>query len=179
MKTIVDGKMCTMPEPPVSTLEERIQRLEDRRAIEECMYHYMWACDNIDPVGMSSCFTETGKLSWGDIYEGYYNGRAEICEKLSGMLGAARTQSHFCTNQQIWFETPDSAIVHCYMYSWQTWKDPLKKDTVCYGRYELQVVRDTDGEWRFQSFKLVMAGQEGGVRSEEHFNRPWPPQPIK
>ena len=178
MKVTVDGKMTTLKDAPVSTLEERIQRLEDRAAIEECMMHYMRCCDNFDTVGMASCFSKDGKLSWGDIYPSVVTGREAILEHLQGLFGAARTQSHFCTNQQIYFESKDSAIVHCYMYSWQTWKDTAKEATYCYGRYETQVVREEDGEWRFASFKLVMAGQVGGVRTEEQFNRPWPPVPI-
>ena len=171
--------MCTLQDAPAETLEERVRRLEDIRSIEEIMYHYMNYCDQIDPRGMASCFTETGKLSWGDVLPGHYSGRREICEQLTAMLGAARTQTHYCTNQQIWFESADSAVVHCNLYAWQTWKDETLPDTYTFGRYETQAVRDTDGEWRWQSFKLLYAGSIPTGREGEQFGRPWPPVPIR
>ena len=180
MKYTKDEKMYQMKDAPTITLEERVQRLEDRNAVEECMYHYTKCCDNCDPIGMSSCFTETGILSWGDVYDSQLEGRETIKESLQKMMGSAITGTHLITNMQILFETKDSALVHCYMHSWQCFKDyPRTSDCYTYGRYELQVVRDIDGEWRFQSFKLVMAGQKGGHRACEQYNRPWPPVPCK
>ena len=100
-------------------------------------------------------------------------------ENLQKMMGSATTGTHLITNMQILFETKDSALVHCYMHSWQCFKDyPRTSDCYTYGRYELQVVRDTDGQWRFQSFKLIMAGQKGGHRACEQYGRPWPPIPC-
>lgn len=180
MKYTKDEKMYQMKDAPAITLEERVQRLEDRNAVEECMYHYTKCCDNCDPIGMSSCFTETGILSWGDVYDSQLEGRETIKESLQKMMGSAITGTHLITNMQILFETKDSALVHCYMHSWQCFKDyPRTSDCYTYGRYELQVVRDIDGEWRFQSFKLVMAGQKGGHRACEQYDRPWPPVPCK
>lgn len=179
MKYTMDGKMYQMTDAPVRSLEERIQRLEDRASIEECMYHYTNSCDNCDPAGMASCFTETGILSWGDVYDSQLEGREAILASLQKMMGSATTGTHLISNMQIYFETKDSALVHCYMHSWQCFKDyPRTSDCYTYGRYELQVVRDTDGEWRFQSFKLIMAGQKGGHRACEQYDRPWPLVPC-
>lgn len=173
-----EGIMATLKDAEVATLEERVRRLEDINSVKECMYHYLRCCDLMDPDMMASCFTETAKLSWGDVYPNVYYGRKEILENLRKVVGAAKTQTHYCTNQQVYFQTDDSAIVYCHMYSWQTFKDPEKEDIYCFGRYETQVVRDFDGEWRFQSFKFVLAGQIGAPRECEQFDRPWPPEPI-
>ncbi len=178
MKYIKDGKMFTMQDAPASTLEERVKRLEDINSIKECMYHYMHYCDNLDPVGMASCFTDTGRLSWGDTL-GHIDGREAILEHLKEIMGAAKTQTHYASNEQILFGTPDSAIVYCCMYSWQTFKAQDVPDCYSYGRYETKVVRDKDGEWRFESFKLIYAGAIGADRWGEQFNRPWPPKPIE
>ena len=184
MKQVIDGKMYAIKEPPVNTIEERLQRMEDLRAIEECIYHYAWACDNIDPVGMSSCFTETGRLSWGDVVPDVVCGRAAILEHLQSLLGAALTQTHLMTNPQILFVTNDKALAHYQMYSWQTFKDDNVPDCYSYGRYEAEVVRDTDGEWRFESFKFILAGTLSGCefdkngRHSEQFGRAWPLIPI-
>lgn len=180
MKYLDNGLMRTLPEAPATTLEERIQRLEDLRAIEECFSHYVNFCDRVDPAGMASCFAENGKLSWGDIYPTVIRGgRQGIFEHLQSMLGSARTQSHYVTNLQVHFVERDRAIAACHLYSWQEFKDATKKDIYSFGRYETELVREADGEWRFSSFKLVMNEQMGGVRTEEHFNRPWPPLPIE
>lgn len=48
MKYVSDGKICTMKDAPVHTLEERIQRMEDTEAIKGIMYHYTRCTDNLD-----------------------------------------------------------------------------------------------------------------------------------
>lgn len=44
------------------SIEERLQRLEDERAIEQLKYRYAGYCDNqYDPEGIASLFTEDGR----------------------------------------------------------------------------------------------------------------------
>ena len=64
MRYCRDGKLYTFEEPQ-RTLEERVQRLEDIRAIEECMYSYVRYADCFDAEGMASAFTQDACLFWG------------------------------------------------------------------------------------------------------------------
>ena len=180
MKQIIDGKMYKMKDAPTNTLEERIQRMEDTEAIKEIMYNYCYSADNMDGIGMSACFSETGIMSMGDVYPTKYHGREAIAKFYEGKLDEALTSSHYITNMQIWFETPDSAIMVAYVYAWKRFRDyPNTSDFEMYGSYETQAVRNTDGEWRFESLKLVVAGMTPGNRVNEQHNRPWPPVPNK
>lgn len=179
MKYTKLGKMCTMEDNVPNSIEDRIQRMEDREAICEAIYHYAQSTDKCDPDGQASCFSDSGVLKWGDNFKEWYVGREKIREHLHGLMGAALTSSHYITNVQIHFENADSALVHAYFYAWQHFKDyPKKSECHTLGRYEIQAVRETDGEWRFQSFYVVTAAQQGGYRGCEQFDRPWPPRPI-
>ncbi|MGM9661692.1 MAG: nuclear transport factor 2 family protein [Oscillospiraceae bacterium] len=179
MKHIVDMKMCTMAGAPAETVEKRLRRLEDRESICEALYHYANSTDTCDPDGQASCFAEHGVLKWGDNFKDWYVGREQIREHFRAAKGAVMTGTHLITNVQILFESDDSAIVHAYFYAWQHFKDyPRKSECHTLGRYEAQVIREDDGEWRFQSFYVVTAAQQGGYRGCEQFTRPWPPRPI-
>lgn len=179
MKYVVGGKMCTMQDLKDTSLEKRLQRMEDRNAICEALYHYAQSTDKCDPDGQASCFAEQGVLKWGDNFKDWYVGRETIRAHLKALMGAALTSSHYVTNVQILFEDDDTALVHAYFYAWQHFKDyPKKSECHTLGRYEVQMVRESDGEWRFQSFYVVTAAQQGGYRGCEQFDRPWPPRPI-
>ncbi len=176
MKHVVDGKLYTMEDAPVTTLEERIQRLEDIEAIKSIMYNYTRCTDNLDADGIAAMFTETGTFCSPAL--GNPTGRKAIAELYSKLLPGTKSSTHLIANQQIWFKTNDNAVMHCYLHAWQTFEDyPKKPDCFTYGRYEVEVVREDDGEWRVQNFKIVMAGQLGGGKCCDHFARPWPPAP--
>lgn len=180
MKEIRDGKAVTMKEPLAETLEQRLRRLEDCQAIREVFFHYAQSTDKCDPEGQASCFTDTGVLKWGDNFDTWFVGREAILAHLQAAKGAILTGSHYVTNFQFLFEDENTAIVHAYFYAWQHFKDyPKKSECHTLGRYETQLVRDTDGEWRFQSFYVVTAAQQGGYRGCEQFTRPWPPRPLQ
>jgi hypothetical protein len=179
MKYTKDYLMYSFEDAPVTTLVERIQRLEDIFKIRECLYHYVKYCDQLDPIGMGSCFTQTARLSWGPAFPGVFEGKEAINKHLHEIIASftTKSQSHLTFNQQVLFETNDSAIVHSYMHAWKTYSDDTK-DYYCFGRYELAVIRDTDGEWRIDSMMFLQAGEIEGDRLGEYFERPWPPVPI-
>ena len=123
MKYVVDGKMCTMQDLKDTSLEKRLQRMEDRNAICEALYHYAQSTDKCDPDGQASCFAEQGVLKWGDNFKDWYVGRETIRAHLKALMGAALTSSHYVTNVQILFEDDDTALVHGLILS----KDFAKK----------------------------------------------------
>jgi uncharacterized protein (TIGR02246 family) len=176
MKHVVDGKLYNMKDAPVKTLEERVQRLEDIESIKGILYNYCYGCDINDPVVTAACFTDDAVVCMND--NAVFKGKKAIEEFYAKALPNAVTGSHFVTNMQIWFETPDSAIMFAYIRAWQTYRDyPKVADCHLYGRYETRAVREADGEWRLNYLRLVVAGNHAGGRGCEQFDRPWPPVP--
>ena len=178
MKQTLDGKIYNIPDAPVNTLEERIQRIEDTEAIKNIMYHYTRCTDALDPEGIASIYTENGTFCSPAL--GNPTGRKAIAELYGKLLPGTKSSEHLIANQQVLFTSNTTAVMHCYFHSWQTFESyPSKPDCYTYGRYEVEVVKEDDGEWRVQNFKIVMAGQLGGGKSCDHFNRPWPPKPTQ
>lgn len=179
MKYVENGKIYTMKDTPEAvTLEERIQRLEDIEAIKSIMYNYTRCTDNLDVEGIAAMFTETGTFCSPAL--GNPTGREAIAELYGKLLPGTKSSSHMIGNQQVLFTSEKTAIMHCYLVAWQTFESyPVKPDCNTYGRYELDVVKENDGEWRVQNFKIVMAGQVGGGKCADHFARPWPPAPSQ
>ena len=77
---------------------------------------------------------------------------------------------------------PASAKAHCVLWAWDGYGKELdlapSADQFSFGRYEFDLVREADGEWRVQVMNINFAGQTGrDGRFAEHLNRPWPPEP--
>ena len=176
MKHLVDGKMYTIPNAPALSLEEKIKRLEDTESIKECMSYYFYYADMMDPVGMASCFTDDARLCWSPGGEVYY-GKEAILADFKSRVGAPNAQVHHGSNKQILFRTPDDAMMLCYLYSWKRFPGE-KPDYIIYARYEINAVRDTDGEWRFASMQFLTSGEANQPTEAQYFDRPWPPAPI-
>jgi hypothetical protein len=103
-------------------------------------------------------------------------GKKELLGFLHAYFPKSVSSTHYITNVELVFETDDRVAAHTYMYSWQRFKDyPAAADCHRYGRYEFRVVRASDG-WRFSRLNLLSAGEYGGARIGEQFNRPWPPR---
>lgn len=177
MKHIVNGAMCKMPDAPATTLEEKVQRLLDIEEIKTIPFHYARYCDRLDAEAISSIFTEDG-IYWSAGL-GPIKGRKAISDYFGAAYVHEKSATHLMGNQQVWFETNDTATVFTYFHSWSTFKDyPVTGDRYTYGRYEIKARRDTDGEWRATDMHIVCAGQTGtGGAWGEHFGRPWPCDP--
>lgn len=178
MKYVREGKMCTYGETPAAALEERVRRLEDREAIREILHHYTRAVDRNDVGGIVSCYTEDGCFLPGDKSKPV-SGRENIMEVLGRLMNAdIKTSAHHIANQQIYFETPDMAVVYACFYANKSFYQG-REDEITWGGYELRVVRDTDGEWRIKTHKVFFTRQDGSRtgRFGEQMDRPWPPEP--
>ncbi|WP_217642400.1 nuclear transport factor 2 family protein [Bacillus sp. OK048] len=169
-----------------TTLEERVQRLEDIEAIKEIMHQYAHCADMCDPEGMIACFTDDcmAKYFTDDLSKGYeapvFN-KSETYDYLKQrLIDYVNSASHHISNEQIYFEKIDRAVAYMYMYSWQRFTSyPQQPDMHRWGRYEIFYVKEKDGEWRISNLQLLSAGEYNGTRIAEQFNRSWPPVPIQ
>lgn len=172
-----DGKMYKMKDAEVKTIEERLKRQEDIEEIKSIMFQYARYTDNLDAENMASIFTEDAVFYSNGL--GPVKGKENIMKAFASMYEEEKSATHLMGNQQVWFETVDSAILHSYFHSWSCFKDyPRMTDRYTYGRYEIKAVREEDGEWRCSEIHLVIAGQLGcGGLYGQQFDRPWPPEP--
>ncbi|KQT31224.1 hypothetical protein ASG29_14710 [Sphingomonas sp. Leaf412] len=83
------------------TIEQRLQRLEDIRAIERLKYDYAAFCDDgYDAEGIAGLFTEDG--SWVvDGEGGSMNGRAEIAAHFRALPAHITWALHFVTQPRV------------------------------------------------------------------------------
>jgi hypothetical protein len=159
-------------------LEDDIREIRDRTAIAELMYRYCRLADGDDGAGMVALFTEDCRC---DFYAGLQpelemTGRDQLLDQIRQSLTTVRSGSHYVSNLEILFDGPDAATLHCYMYSWQRFRDwPQRADCHRYGRYEMRAVR-AGGGWRFARMRLIASGEYGGARLGEQLGRPWPPR---
>lgn len=160
-----------------TTLEQKVQRLTDRLDINELMARYCRHADLLDAEGMAGCFTDDCVVAY---VPASIAAPARSKKELLGFLHAyfpnSVSSTHYITNVELLFDTADRVTAHTYMYSWQRFKSyPAAADCHRYGRYEFQIVR-TAQSWQFSRLNLLSAGEYGGERIAEQFNRPWPPQ---
>lgn len=158
-------------------IEHAIRRLQDRVEIEELMARYCRYADQLDADGMIACFTE-------DCIVGYVpvsmaapaRNKKELLGFLHEYFPNSVSSTHYITNIELLFDSADQVTAHTYMYSWQRFKGyPAAADCHRFGRYEFRLVRTNEG-WRFSRLMLLSAGEYGGARIGEQFNRPWPPK---
>lgn len=177
MKTMVDGVMQTLAEPAAETLEARVARLEDERAIKEVICHYARCVDLQDAAGVASIFTEDGAFC-GPVMDPL-KGKANIQKVYTYLLGKLNSSTHMVGNEQVLFTGADSAILYCCFIAWEGFHEALvPDDRFTMGRYELDLVREADGEWRARALYVSFAGQTGSDRFAEQLGEPWPPEPL-
>ena len=178
MKTTENERCVTMEEPAPASLEERVARMEDYRAIHELLAHYARCVDARDGVGAASVFCENGELHGPGAPA--IAGRQRIARLYGKLLGRMTSSSHMVGNEQVLFTSRDTACAHCVLLAWEGFGaalDASVDNRFSLGRYELELVREADGEWRVSAMNVHFAGQTGTGRMAEHLNRPWPPQP--
>ncbi len=159
----VDGKAdehwdpATLPTTtPTQALDVNtlLQESKDRAEIEDLMWRYVRAADNLDADAYVAVFTEDG--SFNDV-----SGRQALHDMITGMEAsmAPRRESgeltgnmhHIMSNQSIEFLSPNVARVHYY---WQTifggpGVDPAPR-VAAVGNGVDEVVK-VDGEWLIRS----------------------------
>lgn len=147
-----------MPETTGSrTVEQRLARMEDIRAIEELQYRYAWALDNddgVDPAAIADCFTEDG-LWWSDGIGAEIRGRHEIRRFFEG-LRKYPSELHYTTNMRIQLDDDAAAAsVQAYLACFCSGKPDVAPDTeplVIATTYRSRC-RKVDGEWLFSELR--------------------------
>ncbi len=137
--------------PAAQSLETRIQRLDDRMAIEQLLMEYGRAVDNRDFAAFAALFTDDGE--WKGA-QGAYRGPKQIQESMEKIFTAPAAAAdipkgknfHLLTNVIINLQgdhaTASSKFVFYKM-------NGAKPEAAVAGRYEDKLVR-VGGAWKFK-----------------------------
>ena len=127
MKHVVDGKLYTMKDAPATTLEERIQRLEEIEAIKSIMYNYTRCTDNLDAEGIAAMFTGNGNFLQPGSWE-YRTGRKGDSQSCIRSSSPERNPVRILLlTSRFGSKTNDNAVMHCYLHAWQTFEGLSEK----------------------------------------------------
>jgi hypothetical protein len=87
------------------------------------------------------------------------DGRQALRDWYARRLGSVVASSHHLSNFEVSFTDPDTAVVRCYLYSWQRFQAfPDEADRHRWGRYLDTWVRTSDG-WFQSSLTYLVAGE--------------------
>lgn len=141
----------------IPSLEERVARIEARDRVEELLAHYARCVDAQDAQGVGAAFTEDGEMCSPGMPA--LKGRARITKLYGRLLPALRTSSHLIGAQQVLFASSERALVHAAFQAWDSYKADDALDCFSFGFYEVEAVREADGEWRMAALSINFAGQ--------------------
>lgn len=156
----------------MTTLEERLQRLEDIEAIRALKVRYAAACDaGYNPELIGPLFTEDAVWDAGTF--GRYEGRKAIKEFFAGASSAIPFALHYTLGHQIDVD-PSGKRAHgtWYIFMPGTMKDKSGKDQAIWlaGTYADEYVK-VDGRWYFQTVN-------GQIRFMTPYEQGWVKKPF-
>ena len=139
-----------------------IRESRDRADIEQLIWHYVQALDNLDEVAYPTFFTEDGSICCE--HDHTFKGRAEIRQLLVEVKEKrAQAQArgevvpktyHPIFNFHIEFRDKDHAHIDSYWFTAQATKPPNSEPKISLvGRCEDEVVR-VNGKWLIKSRNL-------------------------
>ena len=139
-------------------LDVRLQQLVDRTDIIEAKHAFLRAADACDPDRMVAAFLEDVTISYDPAGEPT-QGRQAARDWYAARLGHVVASSHHASNFEIHFDDADTALLCCYLYSWQRFDDyPATVDRHRWARYRDIWIR-REGTWRQSSLTCLVAGE--------------------
>jgi hypothetical protein len=140
-------------------LADRLQRLEDKGAIEHLLVLYAQGSDKQnDPDIMVPLFTEDGVFEVGSGY-GTYIGHPAIRKFLEGAPDIIKWSLHYMISPHIEIG-PDGQTAKVFCYLWEMANMENSKGelepVLIGGTYHNDAVKLPNGEWRFNHVRLRM-----------------------
>lgn len=135
-------------------------RAAGRIEIADVVQGYAWAADSADPERQSRCFTEDGRLRFGD--GAWTVGRGAIAALLGSHLDRLDRTCHQVAWPVVVFAGAGEATSRCTVTAWHRRVDGT--DYVVHGWYEDGWRRTHEG-WRMAERQLLVSGAVG--RGEE------------
>lgn len=135
----------------MSSVEQRLQTLEDKRALQERITAYLVAVDEISSVdAVMESFADDAVFDMTGIDFGRFEGQAQIREFFEGVFATMSHHAHYATNFHIDSLEPDKAACRTHVMGMGRSKDG--DDVLFYLQYLLEY-RRTDQGWKITSFR--------------------------
>jgi hypothetical protein len=145
----------------------RLSLIEDERAITRLLYRYSHAIDRGDSDGWVACFTEDGAFSVRgegvDFAPTGAQGRAALLAFAKRHAQPADFgYQHMVVEPLIDLDGSTARCVSFFVTLVEN--DATAPVPRAFGRYEDEVVRDADGQWRFRTRTTVVRAQNSDIR---------------
>jgi len=130
----------------MSSIEERLRRLEDRDAIHQLFVDYGRYLDAGDFAAYAGLFAEDGEVKLGPM--GRASGRDEIRELMTRTLtDQLGTSFHIISSPQVVLDGDSATASTMWTVIHHA---PSGPQVTMVGRHEDVLVRDPDGRWRIR-----------------------------
>ena len=136
-------------DPRMSSLEERVQRLEDERAVLDRLYAYCTSLDYGHRDEWLDCWTEDGVLAWPHET---FTGRDEIARAFDGHSHAPEAfHKHVIVDPRVRLNGDEATAESYFTRLNDSPEGPVVRS---FGRYMDVLVRCDDGAWRIRERRL-------------------------
>jgi len=133
---------------PTKSVQQRLQALEDKRAILNTLHAYGHCLDYGDEEGFMDCWTADAVLGW-TVFAGPLNGHDRIRSGFRAHTHAPDAwHKHLLAQPQISLHG-DTARVHSMFFRLDPYVSTAGPEIYAFGRYIDTLLRCADGRWRF------------------------------
>jgi ketosteroid isomerase-like protein len=132
----------------MASIEERLQRLEDRAALQDCLTAFCNAVDSLSDIdGLLNCFTEDAVFDLSGIHLPRFNGHGEIRTFFLQVFSDMTHHAHYAANFTINDLQPQTAKCQAAIIGMGVAKDG--NSVLVYVRYILTMIR-TGAGWKIK-----------------------------
>ena len=86
----------------MTTIEQRLQAIEDRQALQDLLSTYLTALDKMSDLDLLlDCFTEDGVFDMTDLGYPRFEGKALLREFFIGVFAAMDNSAHYAANFKV------------------------------------------------------------------------------
>lgn len=135
----------------MATLEQRIQQLEERQALEDVVTAYLIAVDNLAEVdAVLNCFSEDPIFDMTGIGYPRFEGRKALREFFTNTFNSMTHHAHYATNFSLDRLEADEAACRTHVMGLGVTREG--GEILVYLQYHLDFVRES-GEWKISKFR--------------------------
>lgn len=135
----------------MNTLEQRMQLMEDRQAIQDVVTAYLIAVDDLNDVeAVLNCFTDDAVFDMTGIDYPTFDGKEALRDFFTETFKVMEYHAHYATNFSLDRLDGDSATCRTHVIGKGITREG--EDVLFYLQYHLKFAR-SDGQWKIKHFR--------------------------